>query len=1322
MRIRRGVSARVSTWLQYKLLFNMPSWIFIAVICLLIGLTSVLIFRSMSRAAPPCPCTIFTAEQPAVQPNLFSEPGGIELGVKMRFEYDGYITGVRFYKTPGMGGIHSASLWNSTGTVRMANATFVNESASGWQEVQFAPVAVMANAIYTASVFMTDGNYTATGNYFTAQINNSPFIIQRHGEAWDGTGNPGQGSYAGSSTSVYPNGSFNATNYWIDATYVSSPDISAPTITTQAPAAGAVDVAVTDAITATFDKRLNPESVSLSTVLVTDEQQQLVPGAVSYDTATSKVQFSPDELWETGKTYTITLKGSSPEIQDFDGHDLAADYSWSFTASTTPLNCPCSLQQKQIPTGSTTYREAAPDGLELGLKIVPRMNGYITALRFYKPIVTAGASRTAHVWDAQGNLLATTTTSESDYGWQEVALPSPLHVNRDELYIVSFGFATGEYQATFNQFTSPLTSPGFAAYPSGDSRNNALGSGLTNSVYASSAGSYPSSPSANNAYYYIDALFAAEAQDSTPLDIVSAEPANGSYAVKRSTPIRLVFDQAINPATVTAANVQLRDENGQLVPRTVGFDQATRAVTITPSAPLDADTRYDVMVTSAVGDVRGVHMSQDYNWSFTTGVTTSAVDMNQGGGGPVLIVTAPNDTYGKYYAEILRTEGISYFSVKDTSELSPSLLDQYITTIVVQTSLTQPQIDTLRAWVEDGGNLIAMRPDKKLASLLGVTDVGVASPNQYLRVDPATAMGAGIVSEPMQFKGVADHYALNGATAVAQLYSDAMTATTFPAVTTRVVGQGTASAFSYDLARSVIALHQGNQAWAGQDRNGDGVVRSNDLFYGAKLGDAQPDWLDADKMAIPQADEQQRLLVNIMTEVTKEQLPMPRFWYLPDDHKAALVLAGDDHNLNDYEGTRQAMNNWLNQSPIGCSVAAWQCVRAGHYVYTGSALTNTQAVQLAGYGFEVASHPSDNGQCSNDASYAELYSKYAADMAAWGAKYVGLMQPVSSRYHCYSWADWDMMPRADQALGVRYDLNTVAYPASWVNSRSPMVTGSGMNMRLTDTSGALLDVHQGVTNFDNTTADTTAIAAMLDNAIGPSGYYGLFGSHYDMAPNDTYHQQLVDIATSRGVPVISAAQALQWLTSREQSSFENLSRPAVGHMTFRVAASEGAQGLRAMVPLQDGGSTMTSLSRGGQSVSYQTQTIKGVSYGVFEARTGDYEVRYSDYGQPVVRQPSENGTSPLMASSSLAARQMATATVDGDNASIDNRPEGSIRSGGGGSTRNTNSPPLSAPSENAPWYQSPAAIATTASVAALSVAGTGGWLFLARRRKNNGNF
>jgi hypothetical protein len=62
------------------------------------------------------------------------------------------VTGVRFYKGGAAnGGTHIGNLWAADGT-KLASATFTGETASGWQEVNFAtPVSITANTIYIAS-------------------------------------------------------------------------------------------------------------------------------------------------------------------------------------------------------------------------------------------------------------------------------------------------------------------------------------------------------------------------------------------------------------------------------------------------------------------------------------------------------------------------------------------------------------------------------------------------------------------------------------------------------------------------------------------------------------------------------------------------------------------------------------------------------------------------------------------------------------------------------------------------------------------------------------------------------------------------------------------------------------------------------------------------------------------------------------------------------------------------------------------------------------------------------------------------------------------
>jgi hypothetical protein len=346
--------------------------------------------------------------------------------------------------------------------------------------------------------------------------------------------------------------------------------------------------------------------------------------------------------------------------------------------------------------------------------------------------------------------------------------------------------------------------------------------------------------------------------------------------------------------------------------------------------------------------------------------TQSAVGALAGGtGGPIAVVACPGDPTGGYYAEILRAEGFDEFStmtVNDVSEQSLALFD----TVLLAKCTLSGQEATFINWVSAGGNLIAMRPDRSLASLVGLQwpQSGTLS-DAYLKVDTSTGPGSGITADTMRFHGTADTWGLNGAKTIAWLYSDAnaITSPNRPAVTLRSFGTngGQAAAFTYDLARSVIETRQGNPAWAGDERDsavgGQELIRSDDLFYGAKPGDVQPDWVNLDKVQIPQADEQQRLLANLITQMTLDRKPLPRFWYLPRGAKAAIVMTGDDHGNG---GTAGQFDRFKAESPANCSLADWECIRSTSYAYPGTQIPG--AKQYQDDGFEISLHLSTGCQ------------------------------------------------------------------------------------------------------------------------------------------------------------------------------------------------------------------------------------------------------------------------------------------------------------------------------------------------------------------------
>ena len=100
--------------------------------------------------------------------------------------------------------------------------------------------------------------------------------------------------------------------------------------------------------------------------------------------------------------------------------------------------------------------------------------------------------------------------------------------------------------------------------------------------------------------------------------------------------------------------------------------------------------------------------------------------------------------------------------------MTAATLDSYDVVVLAQTALTAGQASTLGDWVDGGGNLIAMRPDARLAGLLGLTSAGGTLGEAYLKVDTGSGPGAGITDQTIQFHGAADRYDLDGASEVAR--------------------------------------------------------------------------------------------------------------------------------------------------------------------------------------------------------------------------------------------------------------------------------------------------------------------------------------------------------------------------------------------------------------------------------------------------------------------------------------------------------------------------------------------------------------------------
>ncbi len=397
-----------------------------------------------------CPCNIFGTQTPGTVDA--GDGAAVNLGMAFTSDTNGFITGARFYKATANTGTHVGSLWSASGTL-LAQATFTNETASGWQQVTFSSaVAVTAGTTYVVSYYAPNGHYSLGTTGFTNQVNAAPL----YGLATANAPN-GNGVFVYGSTSTFPTGTFNASNYFVDPVLSTTAPPAAP----GAPTAVTAATAGPGSVTVSWSAPGSSSTITSYTVTPFVGTTAGTPVTVSGSPPATSTTLSG---LTNGTTYTFKVSATSAV-----GTGLASGASNPATPESS-LTCPCNVFGTQTP-GTVD----AGDGLavNLGMAFTSDTNGFITGARFYKAAANTG-THVGSLWSASGTLLAQATfTNETASGWQQVTFSSAVAVTAGTTYVVSYYAPNGHYAATANGFSNqvnaaPLYGLATASTPNGN--------------------------------------------------------------------------------------------------------------------------------------------------------------------------------------------------------------------------------------------------------------------------------------------------------------------------------------------------------------------------------------------------------------------------------------------------------------------------------------------------------------------------------------------------------------------------------------------------------------------------------------------------------------------------------------------------------------------------------------------------------------------------------------------------------------------------------------------------------------------------------------
>lgn len=577
---------------------------------------------------------------------------------------------------------------------------------------------------------------------------------------------------------------------------------------------------------------------------------------------------------------------------------------------------------------------------------------------------------------------------------------------------------------------------------------------------------------------------------------------------------------------------------------------------------------------------------------------------------PVLLVVnnTPSAPFGDYLAALLDYEGLQLYTKAPLADVTPSLLSQYQLVILAETVLTPLQVTTIKNYVTGGGRLIAMKPDPQLNDLFGLGVAASTLSSGYVKFTPTAqvrgvAVAADLVQESLQVFAPIDRYALDiDATEIARLYSDALTPTPYPAV----AAKGNAVAFTYDLARNVAYTRQGRPT--GETKAGVPVSITQQLYDG---------WVNLDRVAIPQADEQTRLFARLVESLVNDRMPLPRTWYFPQRAKTMLMTASSAH---------------VNPTSYFLDVASAVSNNGGgatFYVSIADTLSPTLTQILTGTGHNISplmmAYREDFNESFNITSIEDGFIKVTQRFTTTFPAF----PLMSYRSDLDDWKGWSTAADLAAQRGYGMDLNVRHYGqwlqrsnGAWVQGH---ITGGTRPLPYVSSDGRVIPVFQQPVQLDfqqlfdqvigsieKRSAEETL--AVFDEAVlrSQNGDYAALVTH--VQTDYAYVSPVVGDAIARaregGALMMNVDRWHAFTLARQAVRYtDNAWNPVLRQLSFSASVSNtGNLSVTSMLPTAFSASSLVSVTVDGQVVPFDIALLKQDPRALFDLTAGEHAV------------------------------------------------------------------------------------------------------------------